>query len=84
MGAIPKSNQPGKFYLIVELLAPLGASVNNGIDAKLCSLEYASVKQAAKMVKRLGRATLMAKLDLSSAHRQVLVHPDDQPLLRLE
>ena len=84
IGAIPKSNQPGKFRLIVDLSAPRGASVNDGIDADLCSLEYASVAQAASLVKSLGRGALMAKVDLSSAYRRVPVHPDDQYLLGLE
>ena len=43
MGLIPKSHQPGKFRLIVDLLAPLGRSVNDGIDSGLCSLSYVSV-----------------------------------------
>ena len=84
IGAIPKPNQPGKFRLIVDLSAPQGASVNDGIDATLCSLEYASVEQAAKLVKHLGRGALMGKLDLSSAYRRVPVHPEDQHLLGLE
>ena len=32
IGLIPKGGQPGKFRLIVDLLYPHGASINNGID----------------------------------------------------
>ena len=50
ISAIPKSNQQGKFCLIVNLSAPQGASANDGINAKFWSLEYASVEQAANLV----------------------------------
>ena len=39
-GVIPKSGQPGKWRLIVDLSSPRGASVNAGIEAELCSLHY--------------------------------------------
>lgn len=84
IGVIPKPHQPGKFRLIVDLSAPSGFSVNDGICPALCSLEYASVEQAAKLVKRAGPGALMAKLDLSSAYRHVPVHPDDSHLLGFE
>ena len=61
-GVIPKPKQPGKFCLIVDLTAPQKASVNDGTDAMLCSLEYTSVEQAAKLVKCLGSASLWALL----------------------
>ena len=34
-----------------------------------------------KSIQTLGRATILIKMDLESAYRQVLVHPDDHPLL---
>jgi len=39
-GVIPKSNQPGKWRLILDLSSPNGASVNDGIQKELCSLQY--------------------------------------------
>lgn len=84
IGLIPKPHQPGKFRLIVDLSAPQGGSVNDAISSTLCSLQYASVEQAAILVRHLGPAALMAKLDLRSAYRMVPVHPDDQHLLGLE
>ena len=82
-GLIPKPHQPGKFRLIVDLSAPQGGSVDDGIDSELCSLHYASVEQAALLVRQLGPAALMAKLDLRNAYRMVPVHPDDQRFLDL-
>ena len=84
IGLIPKPQQPGKFRLIVDLSAPSGFSVNDGISPALCSLEYASVEQAATLVRRAGPGALMAKLNLSSAYRHVPVHPDDSHLLGFE
>ena len=84
IGIIPKPHQPGKFRLIVDLSAPRGFSVNDGISPSLCSLDYISVDQAARLIAKCGRGALMAKTDLQSAYRQVPVHPEDQHLLGLE
>ena len=81
---IPKPHCPGKFHLIVDLSAPRGFSVNDGIDLNLCSLEYATIDQAAAMVRRAGRGALMAKLDHSAAYRRIPVHFDNSLLLGLE
>ena len=37
IGLVPKS-QSDKWWMIVDLSAPEGASVNDGIDADVCSL----------------------------------------------
>ena len=47
---IPKCHQPGKWRLIVDLSHPAGASVNDGIEPKLCILRYSLVDEAVKMV----------------------------------
>jgi len=39
-GVIPKSGQPGKWRLIVDLSHPEGGSVNDSIQPELCSLQY--------------------------------------------
>lgn len=81
IGLIPKLAQPGKFRLIMDLSAPAGHSVNDGIPPELCLLSYASVDEAACLLRHYGVGTLMAKLDLRSAYRMVPVHPHDQWLL---
>ena len=81
IGIIPKPYQPGKHRLIVDLSAPPAFSVNDGIPAERCSLDYVSVDQAARLVMKCGKGALMAKTDLQSAYRHVPVHPDDQELL---
>jgi len=80
LGAVPKST-PGKYRLIVDLSYPEGHSVNDGIDENLCSLSYVSVEEAAQTVLRLGRGTLLAKVDIRNAYRNLSVHPDDRWLL---
>ena len=83
IGVIPKSHQPGKFRLIVNLSAPPGASVNDAISANLSTLHYIKVSQAAALIAKCGPGALIAKLDLHSAYRRVPVHPEDQHLLGL-
>ena len=46
ISSIPKRNQPGKWRLIVDLSNPEGHSVNNGIDAGVCSLSYVTMQDA--------------------------------------
>lgn len=81
MGLVPKSHQPNKFRLIVDLSHPTGSSVNDGILPRLCSLQYASVDMAVKMVRQLGIGTQLVKLDIKDAYRIIPVHPADHHLL---
>ena len=80
-GVIPKSHQPGKWRLIVDLSSPHGVSVNDGIDKQLSSLSYARIDDAARRVLQTGTGTLLAKLDLQSAYRVIPVNGDDWHLL---
>ena len=83
-GVISKPHQPGKWRLIVDLSHPPGHSVNDGVYPKWCSLEYASLDQAASIILSLGRGVQLAKLDVASAYRIVPVHPEDRPLLGMK
>ena len=84
MGVIPKGHVPGKWRLITDLSYPQGASVNDGIDPQLCSLQYITVDRVAQSAMQLGRGTLLAKLDVKAAYRLVAVHPRDCRLLGFE
>ena len=57
-GVIPKKT-PGKWRLIVDLSAPEGSSVNDGVDEKYCSLHYISVDNAAEAIVANGRGALL-------------------------
>ena len=83
-GVIPKSGQPGKWRLIVDLSAPSLASVNDGISTLDSGMAYSSVSDAARMILQLGPGTEMAKIDIASAFRLIPVHPDDRYLLGMK
>ena len=81
LGLIPKPHKPGKWRLIVNLSALLDHSINDFIDVQASSIRYASIDNGVRVITRLGRRTILAKLDLKSAYRMVPVHPDDVHLL---
>ena len=83
-GVIPKSHQPNKWRLIVDLSHPAGHSINDGIPKRLCSLTYIKVDSAINYIQSLGKGTLLAKIDIKSAFRLLPVHPADRHLLAME
>ena len=83
-GVIPKKHQPGEWRLIVDLSSPEGHSVNDFIHPSLCSLKYASVDDVAEFVLRSGRGSLLAKLDIKHAYRNIPIHPSDRHLLGMQ
>ena len=80
-GVIPKSNQPGKWRLILDLSSPEGHSVNDGIPKPPFSVQYVTVDSFIEGIMARGRGTLMAKFDVASGYRNVAIHPQDRPLL---
>ena len=58
IGLIPKPHQPGRWRLIVDLSAPRGNSVNDAIAPSICHMHYASVADAADIIRELGPGTL--------------------------
>ena len=83
-GVIPKCNKPGKWRLIVKLSSPSALSINDGIDHIQSSLHYSGLNEALAMINRLGKGSLLAKLDIKNAYRLIPVHPDDRPLLGMK
>jgi len=67
--------------LILDLSSPDGWSINDGIDAELCSMAYATVDSAVSHIVNQGKGTLLAKVDIEHAYRNIPVHPDDRHLL---
>ena len=78
IGVIPKSSQPGRWRLIVDLSSPEGNSVNEGIAPEWCSLQYLRVDDVVQHIVATGQGTLLAKLDIESSYRMVPVHPSDR------
>ena len=80
-GVIPKRNKPGRWRLILDLSSPPGYSVNDGISSDLCSLSFPTVDDAAQKISQLGANSLIAKIDIARAYRNIPVHPEDRFLL---
>jgi len=73
----------------MDMSFPPGNSVNDGIDKCLflgdpVDLKYPAVDDLVKLVKRFGRGTLLFKVDLKAAFRQIPVDPGDYHLLGYE
>ena len=83
-GVIPKKGKPDKWRLILDLSAPEGHSVNDGISKELASLSYVSVDQVVSAIRQRGRGSLMAKMDIKHAYRNVPVHPKDRLILGMQ
>ena len=73
---LPKKHQSGKWRLITDLSSE-GASVNDAIDSELCSLSYVTVEEVARWAIRMGRSSLLAKIDIKAAYRLVPVCPTE-------
>ena len=80
IGLVPKGRGSGQWRMIVDLSYPEGHSVNDSILSSLCTVDYSSVDRALQFITRLGRDTLLLKIDLKSAYRIVPLHPQDQYL----
>ena len=73
-GVIPKA---GKWRLITDLSYPEGLSLNHDTDPDICPLCYTTVDSIADRIFRIGKGSLLAKVDIEAAYRLVPVHPDD-------
>ena len=83
LGVIPQKVQ-GEFRMIHHLSFPFGASVNDFIPPKFCSVQYARVDDAIRIIKCLGRGCTLAKTDVRSAFRIIPMHPLDYQLLGMQ
>ena len=83
-GVIPKKNKINAWRLILDLSFPLGRNVNGGIDKNEFPVCYAKVDDAIRLIVKLGKDALMAKVDIKNAFRIVSIHPDDYYLFGYE
>ena len=51
--------------------------MNDGIDRQITTLSYVEVKDAAEGIRSFGTGTLLAKLDVKRAYRNIPVYPED-------
>ena len=83
-GVIPKKGKPNKWRLIIDLSAPEGHGVNDGISRELASVSYVSVDKVVSGIRQQGRGSLMAKMDIKHAYRNIPVHPKDRLVLGMQ
>ena len=83
-GVIPKGHQLDKWRLIVDLSHSTELSVNEGIPKHLCSLSYITIDTAIRQILTFGLGTLLARINIKSAFRLLLVHPADCHLLAMQ
>ena len=76
LGAFAKA-RTGKVRVIHDLSWPPGGSVNEFIPGDTCSVSYISIDDAVREVKSRGPGTLMSKLDLQDAYKNIVVRPED-------
>ncbi len=81
LGTTLKKHTQNKWRLILDLSHPKGRSVNDGINRTICSLKYMKVDDVVQRIISSGRSTLIAKIDIESAFRNIPVHPHDRHLL---
>jgi len=81
LGLVPKKGKAGKWRMIMDLSSPEGHSVNDGITKESCSFHYTNISEAAARILFLGRGSLMAKMDIQQAYRNIPVAPEDRHLL---
>ena len=81
LGVVPKRD--GTWWIITHLSAPNGLSINDYIDPESVTLSYTTVDDAVGISQRLGRGSLLAKIDLKKAFRQCPVRQEDWHLLGL-
>ena len=70
--------------MIVDLSAPQGMNVNDGIDSELSSLSYSSMDHLASLVVSVGKGSLLVKADIQETYRIIPVHLEDQHLLGVQ
>ena len=76
LGAFEKK-RTGKIRVIHDLSWPPHVSVNSHIDPLLCSVSYVSIDNAVKALRLRGRHSLMSKIDLKDAYKNIMVRPAD-------
>lgn len=67
----------------MDLSSPEGYSVNDGISKEDCSFHYTSVDAAVSRIVQLGAGSLLAKMDIQHAYRNIPVAPGDRQFLGL-
>jgi len=82
IGLVPKTD--GGFRLISHLSHPEGNSVNSHIDSGLCAVHYSSLDSILEKIYDVGQGALLAKMDIKSAFRLLVLNPGDFDLMGIK
>ena len=69
--------KPSGWRMIPHLSCPLGNSVNSYIDPELAIIQYASFDKVLSTISEIGRGDELARMDILSAFRLLILHPDE-------
>ena len=83
-GLMVKLKPTGKARLILNLSAPKGSCVNEGIEKKEYPAKMTSTAKFVKIIYRCGRNCKFTKIDWAAAYKQIRVHLDDHGLQYFE
>ena len=68
VGIIPKNNKLGKWWMMVDLSAPSGHSVNDSILLEVSLLSYLSVDHLSSLVASIGKRACLVKANIKEAY----------------
>ena len=80
LGLVPKST-PGEWRLIHHLSYPRGESVNDGIPADFCHVQYEDFDYVIGLIADVGPGCWIAKADIKSAFHLLPISQEDHGLL---
>lgn len=79
-GIMCRQKPNGTARVILNLSAPKGSAVNEGIDKKQFPAVMSSTKKWVAILNRAGRAAWIAKCDWAEAYKHLAVRPEDVKL----
>jgi hypothetical protein len=79
-GIMTRTKPDGSVRIILNLSAPTGLSVNDGIDADQCPAIMSSTDQWLSVLNKAGRGCWMSKTDWADAYKHIEVREEDKDL----
>ena len=74
----------GQMGVPVNFSHPEGNSVNSHIDSELCAVHYSSLESILEKIYDVGQGALLAKMDIKSAFRLLILNPGDFDLMGIK
>ena len=82
IGLVPKPDR--NWRLITILSHPPNKGINSYIDHDFCKVNYSSLDSILEMIYNGGKSAELAKIDIKSAFRLLIVNPADFDLLGIK